>query len=198
MTIEIYIQNIQRWIESIPEGQAEIILEAANNATGMIKDRIRKTGCKADGSMFAPYSTTPMLTNCSSMTQAACAKKAGSKEKRRDLRWVTLKRGDKKVKLFELEGGYKEYRELHGRPTNFVDFAFSGNMWADVQVTSNDNDHRKGRATVSALHEDQYKKLEGNEAKREGILDISEAEMNDLAGIIENRLIEMMQRSDLA
>lgn len=197
MTIEVYIQNIQRWIESIPQGQAEIVLETANNANAMIKKRVIESGTKADGSKFEGYSTKPMLANCSSMTQSACSRKAGSKEKRKDLKWVTLKRGGKNVKLFELEGGYKEYRELHGRQTSFVDFAFSGRMWADVQVTSNDNDHRKGRATVSAMSDEQYKKLEGNNAKREGILDVSELEMNDLASMIENRLVEMMQRNDL-
>jgi hypothetical protein len=71
-----------------------------------------------------------MFTNCSNkyMTVAVC----GQLMSRDQLKWVTstttVKQGKntgKRAKLFEIEGGYKEFRELHGRRTDIVDFTFS-------------------------------------------------------------------------
>ena len=83
---------------------------------------------------------------------------------------MTLKRGGKNIRLSELAGGYKEFRELHGRQTNFVDFAFSGRMWADVRVVSGDDEHKLGRARISTLSEEQMKKLAGNTERKGTIL----------------------------
>jgi len=128
------------------------------------------------------------------MTQSACNKKTGSKAKRKELKWVTLKRGGKNIRLFELAGGYKEFRELHGRQTNFVDFAFSGRMWADVQVVSGDDEHKLGRARISTLSEEQMKKLAGNTERKGTILDLSTDETNALARIIEKRLTDLWRQ----
>ena len=143
------IRRIDLIVDKTVSDWGTVMLQIAQSANTMLKDRIIKTGQNAEGEQFDPYSTTPMLANCSSMTQSACNKKTGSKEKRKELKWVTLKRGTKNIRLFELAGGYKEFRELHGRQTGFVDFAFSGRMWADVQVVSGDDEHKLGRAIVT-------------------------------------------------
>ena len=57
----------------------------------------------------------------------------GSKQKRRELKWVTLQRGGRNIKLFELPGGYKEFRDIHGRQTDHVDFTFTGKMWGNIK-----------------------------------------------------------------
>lgn len=171
-----------------------VMLEVAQSANAMLKERIIKTGQNAEGEMFDPYSTTPMLAGYSSMTKKAYNKVAGSKKKRKELNWVTLNRGGKNIRLFELAGGYKEYRELHGRQTNFVDFAFSGRMWADVQVVSGDDEHKLGRARISTLSEEQMKKLAGNTERKGTILDLSTDETNALARIIEKRLTDLWRQ----
>lgn len=171
-----------------------VMLQVAQSANAMIKDRVIKTGQNAEGEQFDPYSTTPMLTNCSQMTQAACQKKTGSKAKRKELKWVTLKRGGKSVRLFELAGGYKEFRELHGRQTGFVDFAFSGKMWANINVVSGDDEHKIGRARISTLSEEEMKKLAGNTERKGEILDLSSDEIDTLARYIEKRLTDMWRQ----
>ena len=191
MNADEAIRRIDFIVDKTVSDWGNVMLEVAQSANTMLKERIISTGQNAEGQQFDHYSTTPMLANCSSMTQSACNKKAGSKAKRKELKWVTLKRGTKNIRLFELAGGYKEYRELHGRQTNFVDFAFSGRMWADVQVVSGDDEHKLGRARISTLSEEQMKKLAGNTERKGTILDLSTDETHSLARMIEKRLTQM-------
>jgi len=188
------IRRVEFIVDKTVSDWGNVMLEVAQTADTMIKDRVIKTGQNAQGEQYDPYSTNPMLTNCSQMTQSACNKKTGSKAKRKELKWVTLKRGGKNIRLFELVGGYKEFRELHGRQTNFVDFAFSGRMWADVQVVSGDDEHKLGRARISTLSEEQMKKLAGNTERKGTILDLSTDETNALARIIEKRLTDLWRQ----
>lgn len=194
MNADEAITRIQFIVDKTVSDWGTVMLEVAETANTLIKDRIISRGVNAEGEQFPPYSTTPMLANCSSMTQSACNAKTGSKEKRKELKWVTLKRGGKNVRLFELAGGYKEFRELHGRQTGFVDFAFSGRMWADVHVVSGDDEHKIGRARISTLSEEQMKKLAGNTERKGTILDLSTDETFNLARLIEGRLTEMWRQ----
>ena len=194
MTPEEAITRINFITDKTISDWGNVMIEVASSANTMIKDRIIKTGQNADGELFDPYSTTPMLANKSGMTESAYNKKAGSKAKRKELKWVTLQRGGKNIRLFELAGGYKEFRELHGRQTGFVDFAFSGKMWANINVVSGDDEHKMGRARISTLSEEEMKKLAGNTERKGTILDVSETEINTLAGIIERRLTQMWRQ----
>ena len=123
-----------------------------------------------------------------------CACFRVSKAKRKELKWVTLERGGKKRRLFEIDGGYKEFRELHGRQTGFVDFAFSGKMWANINVVSGDDEHKIGRARISTLSEEEMKKLAGNTERKGVILDLSSDETYKLARMIEKRLTDMWRQ----
>ena len=120
MKIEMAIKHMDAvTVETVSEFGNLMVGIAASGAT-MIKERVVNTGINAEGTPFSPYSTKPMLANCSSkyMSAAVCNQLAGSKEKRKELKWVTVKN----AKLFEIDGGYKEFRELHGRRTDIVDF----------------------------------------------------------------------------
>jgi len=187
-------RRIEFIVDKTVSDWGNVMLQVAQSANAMIKDRVIKTGQNAEGEQFDPYSTTPMLTNCSQMTAAACNKKTGSKAKRKELKWVTLKRGGKSVRLFELAGGYKEFRELHGRQTGFVDFAFSGKMWANINVVSGDDEHKIGRARISTLSEEEMKKLAGNTERKGEILNLSQEETYTLARYIEKRLTDMWRQ----
>lgn len=194
MTADEAIRRINIVVDSTITQWGEMMLEVAESANTNLKDRIINTGYNAEGRQYDPYSTTPMLANCKSMTQSACSKVAGSKTKRKDLKWVTLQRGGKNVRLFELAGGYKEFRELHGRQTGFVDFAFSGRMWADVQIVSSDGEHANGIARISTLSDEQMKKLEGHTKRKGVLLDLNQAEIDKLAKIVSERLTRIWQQ----
>ena len=146
------------------------------SALTFIKERVQEKGINAKGSSYRPYSTKPMLTNCSTMILSACNKIAGSKEKRKELKWVTINGH----KLFNIPGGYKQYRELQGRQTNHVDFSFTNSMWNDINVISNQSQHQQGIAIIGAKKDSEKKKLEGNTARRGDILDLNPKEIYDL------------------
>jgi len=197
MTFQEAIKSNKAFAEDWKANLGSLTYEIANSANSLMKLRITQQGMNADNQAFDPYSTEPMLANCSSMTTEACNKVAGSAAKRKNLRWVTLKRGNRNIRLFELAGGYKEFRELHGRQTGFVDFAFSGRMWADVQVISTNAEHQEGRARIGTLSEEQNKKLEGNTARRGDILELSDQEINILQKTIEVRIAELMSKHNM-
>jgi hypothetical protein len=160
----------------------KLMVYAANDALILIRRRVQEEGTNAEGQKFTPYSVKPMLANCSSMTTGACNRVAGSKKKRKEMKWVTLQRGGKNIRLFELPGGYKQYRDVHGRQTDHVDFTFTGKMWGNIKVVSNNTEHNNGVARIAATLELDKKKLEGNTARRGPILKLSQSEINYLSG----------------
>ena len=174
MTPEVYNRMMTKTIRDLERG--DVMPKIAAEALTMIKQRVQQTGTNAKGSKYAPYSTSKMLTNCSTMTLSACSKIAGSKEKRKELGWVTINGH----RLFNLPGGYKQFRELHGRQTNFVDFSFTNAMWNDINVISKDSDHKRGVAIIGAKQEMEKKKLSGNTKRRGDILDLSPKEIYKL------------------
>jgi hypothetical protein len=177
MTLNEYNKNIGGVIKDLKAGaHAEVMVKMAMSALTLIKERVQETGTNAKGQKYKPYSTKPMLANCSSMILSSCNKIAGSKEKRKELKWVTIKG----KKLFEIPGGYKQYRELMGRQTAFVDFSVTNNMWNDINIISKSSDHQKGVAIIGAKQEIEKKKLEGNTKRRGDILDLNAKEIEDL------------------
>jgi hypothetical protein len=161
-------------LNSTPRG--EVMNSLGIVALTLIKARVQETGTDAEGQKYAPYSTRPMLANRASMTVSAYNKIAGSKKKRKDLKWATINTH----KLFEIPGGYKQYRELHGRQTGFVDFSFSGRMWANIALISKAQDHNNGEAIIGAKNTEINEILEGNTKRRGDILDLSDKEIEDL------------------
>ena len=75
------IRRVEFIVDKTVSDWGNVMLEVAQTADTMIKDRVIKTGQNAQGEQYDPYSTNPMLTNCSQMTQSACNKKTGSKAK---------------------------------------------------------------------------------------------------------------------
>lgn len=177
MTPEEYTKRFEKTINDLTTHHSgQIMAKLGISALTFIKERVIKTGINAKGSKFAPYSTKPMLTNCSTMILSACSRVAGSKAKRKELDWVTIKGH----KLFTLQGGYKQYRELHGRQTGHVDFSFTNRMWSDINIISNTNNHQSGEVTIGARLEEEKKKLAGNTKRKGDILDLNTKEIDDL------------------
>jgi len=186
MKAEEAIKHMDQIIAESVNEFGMVMLQVAQSANTLMKQRIVETGMDAEGKPFAPYSTKPMLTNCKSkyMSVAVCNQLAGSKEKRKELKWVTVKN----AKLFEIDGGYKEFRELHGRRTDIVDFNWTGEMWANVQVTSSEDEHRTGLARISTLSETENAKLAGNTDRKGEILMLNDSEVNVVSDILEEWL----------
>jgi hypothetical protein len=177
MNIIEYNKSLDRVVKDMKgQANAEIMVKLGIEAKRLIFNRIIETGVNAEGQKFKPYSKKPMLTNCSSMILSSCSKVAGSKDKRKELKWVTINGH----KLFVLEGGYKQFRETQGRQTAFVDFSFTQEMWKDINVLSNNSDHQRNTVIIGAKDDIEKKKLEGNTKRRGDILDLSTKEIEDL------------------
>jgi len=186
MKAEEAIKHMDQIIAESVNEFGVVMLQVAQSANTLMKQRIVETGMDADGKPFPPYSTKPMLANCSSkyMSAAVCSQLTGSKEKRKELKWVTVKN----AKLFEIDGGYKEFRELHGRRTDIVDFNWTGEMWANVQVVSTEDEHRTGLARISTLSDAENDKLAGNTDRKGEILMLNDSEVKVVSDILEDWL----------
>lgn len=158
-----------------------IMVRMASEALALNRQRVQETGKNAKGESFDKYSTKPMLSGSKNMTKSAFATIAGSKKKRAELEWRTV--GGHR--LFVIPGGYKEFRELHGRQTGFTDFTLSGRMWNNVKLVSDRSELNSGVAVIKATEELQQKKLEGNTKRRGEILGLSKNEEQRLSDVYE-------------
>jgi hypothetical protein len=197
MTPEEHTRSMRETVRKIQSGMGDIMGSLGMSALGLIKNRIFERGTNAEGEQFKPYSTKPTLTNCSALTTSACSRIAGGKGKRKELKWVTLKKGDRNIRLFELPGGYKEYRELHGRQTDHVDFSLSGTMWKNIDLISDFSQHDRGVAIIGAKGEDNKKKLEGNTKRRGDILDLSDSEIEKLKNQYSLKILNVFKENGL-
>ena len=178
-------------MSSHPRG--EVMNSLGIVALVLIKQRVQEKGEDAGGQKYAPYSTRPMLANRSGMNVSAYNKVAGSKDKRKELKWVTIDGH----KLFEVPGGYKQYRELHGRQTGFVDFSFSGRMWSNVALISSPADHNSGVAIIGAKNTETNDILEGNTKRRGDILDLSDKEIDELKEMYNLGMLKILKQNGL-
>jgi hypothetical protein len=173
------LQGFAGYLEGPEHGN--IMVKMASEALALNKQRVQETGKNAKGESFDKYSTKPMLSGSKNMTKSAFNSIAGSKKKRAELDWVKVKGHS----LFVIPGGYKQFRELHNRPTGFVDFTFSGRMWSDVKLISSRAELESGVAVIQAVQPLQKKKLEGNTKRRGEILGLSKSEAEWLNNVYE-------------
>lgn len=197
MTLKEYNERLGNAADDVESSLSDTMVTLGTEALAIIKQRVQQEGIDAQGKKFDKYSDDPTLTNCSAMTTSACSRIAGSKQKRKDLKWVTLKRGGKNVKLFQLPKGYKQFRELHGRQTGFVDFTFFGRLWSSMKIISNKTQHDSGFVEVGPSTSDQLKILEGNVARKGQILDLSDAEVQEIADRFEIETLNIMRNNGL-
>ncbi len=107
----------------------------AEDAITMIERRVRMQGLNYLGGSFKPYSRKSMLTSGrTEKSNRIATQLAGSKSKRKQLQWVTLKHKGRNVRLFVLPGGYAQMRSLEGLQTGHKDFTFTTQMWRGFGV----------------------------------------------------------------
>jgi len=194
MTVQEYNERLEGVIADLRGGEhGKVMIQVASDALAMIRQRVQQKGEDSEGKQYTPYSKKPMLSGSKNMTTSAFNRIAGSKAKRRDLNWVTLQSGGKNVRLFEIEGGYKEFRELHGRQTGHVDFTFTGRMMGNVNIQQESNEV----VIIGAKSSDERKKMEGNVAKRGKIIMVNKEETKILADIYDQGILNIFRKNGL-
>ena len=194
ITLLEYSRRLQGVIDSLQgDDFGNTMGTIGSEALTMILDRVTKTGKDAEGSGYPPYSTKPMLANRTGMTTGAYASIAGSKKKRRELSWVTI--GGHK--LFEIPGGYKQFRELAGRQTGFVDFTFTGKMWSNIKLTSDKSELNTGVAVIKATTDLDKAKLAGNTERKGEILKLSKSELGRITELYDKGVEDAFRKNQL-
>lgn len=175
-------------------GGGDFMVKLGNDALAMIKRRIQESGEDAEGGKFDPYSTDKMYVGAKQMNASVASSFFGPQNnKKHD--WVTIKRTyktgpkqGKKIRLAVLEGGYKKFRELHGRQTGYVDFTFSGAMWGGITIISTSVEHNAGIVRIGSYLDEVKHILKGNAEKRGPILKLNREELGILTDIYKDRV----------
>jgi len=174
----------------------KVMVQIASQALVTIRRRVKETGINAEGQKYIPYSTRPMLSGCKGfLNKTNCP--ATSKAKRKEMKWVTIERNGKNYRLFEIPGGYKEFRELNNLQTSFVDFAFSNRMWSNIKIVSSYAEHSAGVARIAASTPEDKSKLEGNTKHRGDILKLSEAEIKEIVNDFKMNIVQSIHNNGL-
>lgn len=220
MTIQEINTKFQNVINELKgDAMGNIMVNLGSDALALIRKRILETGVNAEGQKYAPYSNKPMLSGCSNwLNKSKCTAHIGSKSKQKknrkksaytkyleaesgafELKWVTLKRGGKNIRLYEIYGGYKEFRELNLGPghSSYVDFMFSGRMWQNIKLTTNRDELNNGIVIIKATDPKEQIKLKGNAERRGPILKLSNDELNFLQVNFNNRISKFLESNGL-
>jgi len=156
----------------------EITNIISHDVVGMIQKRVVEQNKDARGMLFSRYSSKPMLTSGTALkSRKVWRAVAGSKSKRAGLDWVTIKKGGKNIRLFELKGGYAELRRIEGFGNANKSFEFTGEMWRKFGVTNVSVTTGKIKITLGGRTTASQDKIDWN-SEREGkeIIDISQEE----------------------
>ena len=193
MTVAQLNNKLENIIKEI-RTDSSIMVAIGMDATAMIKRRVQETGKNADGQKYEGYSTRPMLIGKKSFYKTTTADAVfGSKEKRKELKWVTI--GDHHLAV--LPGGYKKLRELQGYRTDIVNFTISERMWQDIGIVSNNGDHSSGVVIIGAKTQENKEKLSGNTKRKGDILDLSDSEIQQLKNDYKVKMIKIFRENGL-
>lgn len=174
MTLPELNKNLDKTVKDITGSfQLAMMVDIGVRAKQLIFDRVHGTGVDAKGNKYAPYSTKPTLVgNKTFPFKYASQALLGSKSKRKELEWRTVKGKH----LAILPGGYAKIRQLLHRQIAFVDFSVTQEMWKDINVIKSTNNS----VTIGAKGDINKKKLSGNTKRRTDILDLSQKEIDEL------------------
>jgi hypothetical protein len=190
MTLEDYNERLQGVIDDLQGGaHADLMVRLANDAIAMIRDRVQQRGETPQGGKYPPYSTREMLASDEQIYTSA---------KRKGLEWVTVKTmGGRNVSLAKLPGGYKQFREIHGRQTGYVDFTFTGRMMGNIALVSDRSELGEGVAVIRPKSNEEMRKLAGNEKRKGKILELSEQEKGDILGDYDKGILQIFRKNGL-
>jgi hypothetical protein len=196
MTIQELDNKFDKIIGSLKGNEiGDIMAIVGEEALTRIKLRIFKTGVDAEGQQYKPYSVRPMLAGCKGfLDQTKCPAK--NKTSRKELKWVTIQRNGKNYHLYQIPGGYKEFRDMNLGPghSSFVDFFFSGRMWQSIKLSKDRGELNNGIATIKSTSAEEQVILNANANRRTSILKLSKSELRDLNELFTNRVSALINR----
>lgn len=175
MTILEYRNKLAELIaQSKEKAIEEAVVPAANKLLATVKNRIQRQGKKTDGSAIGTYSTEPMYASRDQFDKKSAFKPIGKNEKKRKTtqvfdigtqkkRSVPITADFRQRKSMYLEQGYKQLRDIQGKPTDKINFTYSGDLMLAYQQQQKDKSILQG--LTSELEALKREGLEGRFGK---------------------------------
>lgn len=177
--------------KDIPEKVFGIVQKYAGlTLVSDISNRVVMRQRNARGARFSRYSDKPILSSGTTERGTHVWRAlASTKSKRRDLDWVTIKKGGRNIHLFVVPGGYAEIRRLSGFTNRRKSFEWTGEMWKKFGVRKSQRRPTGFTIRLAGLTPEAQRKLDAN-SEREGIniIDITPREERELAGYVDRWL----------
>lgn len=134
-----------------------IIVPAANELLANIKNRIIREGRKSDGSVIGNYSVKPAYFEREQFIQQGKFKPQGKTGK------AQFKSGAFHKSMY-LKSGYKELRDIQGRPTDKINEFYSGSTMLSYVLQAKDKE------VLLGLSNEKSAKIRAGQEKRFGAI----------------------------
>lgn len=201
VTIEEYNKRISKLITILESGALAEYLATKKNIEieNMVRNRVIMKQLNEKGSKFSPYSKKPALSGGKTEKSSNVFRSlASSKSKRKKLKWVTIKKGGKVIRLFEVPGGYDQIRNIEGFSNKNKSFEFTGKMWMQFGLVKTKTTPKE--AIVSFGGQTKYAQdLINWHSEREGvnIIGITKSEEKVIAIWTDNWLKQQIKNAGL-
>jgi len=200
MTIDETIRHfkeLQAFIgRDLPNELTKIV---AHDTVAQIHTRVVDKQVNAKGQRFSRYSTKPTLSSgTTAKSKRVFNALAGSKKKRSELDWVTIKRRGKNTHLFVVKGGYREIREIEGFSNENKSFEFTTQMWRGFGVKRTEKSSGRFAVVLGGRNAESQDKIDWN-SEREGvdIIDASKQERDHIKRQVEREIEKYIKRAKL-
>lgn len=163
MSLEALNNALNNAINEISQETPRIVLSIARETKSDVQNRIQQKGTNAKGQKLGQYSTR----------QAAAFRFLGKS---------TKASAESKVKALAKKGGglsYEKFRELNGRQTKHVDLTFTGRMFQNIDITSENSREGVSEVTIGGKSSDTKHKIEENEKRYGKFLEPSAKEIEE-------------------
>lgn len=204
------ISRIDQLLGELKTELPRIADEIALSALGMIKNRIID---QKEGIPGKQYSTREMLATKDQFVVKSAFKQSVEEVTRyyRRKGKITTYKGDlkkvKKVKLWikfpgakiavpvmRLERGYREFREIQGRPGDHVNLSLTGKMWQGTTIVGRIAKDYTYITIIGGANEETREKLSANTQKFGLFLTVNDEEQAVLQDVFNNRIQAIYDR----
>lgn len=215
MTLDDYIVKVDGLLAALQTEMPAIADEVALNALALVKNRIIDQGKGIEG---ASYSTHEMLATQNEFIVKSAFKptiiestrlpkdggkarrkkdgslvRSGAKKVKREL-WIKFPNAKKAVPVMILPGGYRQFREIQGRPGDHVNLSYSGKMWQGTTIVARVHEGNRWMTVIGGSTLEAQDKLSWMTTKYGPFLTVLSDEQQLLQNVFDKRLSAILNR----
>lgn len=178
------LENVQKELRRQGKRLVEkTAVQSQLNALALIKRRIQQTGTFANGKKIGNYSIKPAYFSLKTSFKSSIKGKGKDPKSNKNIG----KGNKKRLRKSRYENkGYSGWRDTHGLQTAIIDFTFSGDMWANIDVVVKSIGTDTYVVTLFGRNKETNDKLIGLSQRYGTILELSEKEFALIESAINN------------